>query len=434
MSNIGAPQQHKQPSRKSKKAWRKNVDVTDVQAGLEEYREEVKQGGPLREKKAEDIFALDTTGSKEISKKYSLQKPLKVDEILAQRSAVPAIDGRKRAGQDLPTGIYEPASKRRKGDWVSKKDVQRLKKTINTVSHLRSDVEEPASSFDLWDAVPEPPKTDDLEYVPKSRTKVAPTTIKRAPIPLTASGKPVKAVRNPAGGSSYNPDFEEWNEAIVRAGDEEVAAEQARLKAAQEEAERQARIASMPDDEVGGRTDDESAWEGFETENDEMETLRKKRATRKTPAERNKVKRRQDAARQAKHDARMADKKKQAQDLAALVSRHLISVDNNGNMVVDEHAVQPEEEEEDGSGDDRVLRRRRMGNAIVPAKNLEVVLPDELQESLRLLKPEGNLLQDRFRNLLVNGKIESRKPVLQPKKKRVKYTEKWSFKDFGIPV
>ncbi len=39
-----APQQHKQPSRKGKKAWRKNVDVTDVQAGLHEAREEVIKG------------------------------------------------------------------------------------------------------------------------------------------------------------------------------------------------------------------------------------------------------------------------------------------------------------------------------------------------------------------------------------------------------
>ena len=39
-----APQQHAQSSRKGKKAWRKNIDVTDVQAGLEEAREEVIKG------------------------------------------------------------------------------------------------------------------------------------------------------------------------------------------------------------------------------------------------------------------------------------------------------------------------------------------------------------------------------------------------------
>ena len=65
---------------------------------------------------------------------------------------------------------------------------------------------------------------------------------------------------------------------------------------------------------------------------------------------------------------------------------------------------------------------------------LELVLPEELQESLRLLKPEGNLLKDRFRNLQVSGKMETRKPIQQPKKKRVSYTEKWSYKDWNLAI
>ena len=40
----GAPQQLKQPSRKGKKAWRKNVDVTEIQEGLEEVRDELIKG------------------------------------------------------------------------------------------------------------------------------------------------------------------------------------------------------------------------------------------------------------------------------------------------------------------------------------------------------------------------------------------------------
>lgn len=68
-----------------------------------------------------------------------------------------------------------------------------------------------------------------------------------------------------------------------------------------------------------------------------------------------------------------------------------------------------------------------------PEKPLEVVLPDELQESLRLLKPEGNLLDDRFRTLIVQGKLEARKPISQPKKAKRKITEKWTYKDFQIP-
>lgn len=39
-----APKTFSQPSRKGKKAWRKNVDVTDVQKGLEDLNEEVIRG------------------------------------------------------------------------------------------------------------------------------------------------------------------------------------------------------------------------------------------------------------------------------------------------------------------------------------------------------------------------------------------------------
>jgi nucleolar protein 53 len=42
--SVEAPNQYSQPSRKGKKAWRKNVDVTDVQKGLEDLNEEIIRG------------------------------------------------------------------------------------------------------------------------------------------------------------------------------------------------------------------------------------------------------------------------------------------------------------------------------------------------------------------------------------------------------
>lgn len=67
----------------------------------------------------------------------------------------------------------------------------------------------------------------------------------------------------------------------------------------------------------------------------------------------------------------------------------------------------------------------------IPDAPLEVVLADELQDSLRALKPEGNLLKDRFRHQLINGRIESRKPT-QHKKPMRERTEKWSYKDWTL--
>jgi hypothetical protein len=43
-SKLEAPQQFKQPSRKGKKAWRKNVDVTEVNEGLRLLKEEEIKG------------------------------------------------------------------------------------------------------------------------------------------------------------------------------------------------------------------------------------------------------------------------------------------------------------------------------------------------------------------------------------------------------
>src|SRR5271163_1516923 len=109
-----APQQFKQPSRKGKKAWRKNVDITAVQDGLETLREEIIQGGPVAEKESQDLFVVDTTGGENIKKAYKLQKPLKADEILAKRSAVESVDSRKRPNSRVTDGILQPASKRHK--------------------------------------------------------------------------------------------------------------------------------------------------------------------------------------------------------------------------------------------------------------------------------------------------------------------------------
>jgi hypothetical protein len=41
---AAAPAQYKQPSRKGKKAWRKNVDVTQIQSGLEDVRDQIISG------------------------------------------------------------------------------------------------------------------------------------------------------------------------------------------------------------------------------------------------------------------------------------------------------------------------------------------------------------------------------------------------------
>ncbi|KAJ9208758.1 hypothetical protein DTO166G4_9242 [Paecilomyces variotii] len=426
---VEAPHQYKQPSRKGKKAWRKNVDVSEVQEGLRALREEEIKGGVVAEKPSEELFTIDTTGSEEIRKAYlKHHKTLKSDEIIAQRSAIPAVDSRKRANSKVTDGVIEPKTKRHKSDYVSRKEWLRLKQVAREGNPDAK--KEGDEIYDPWADTEETTAYEDpkFDFLEKPKSKVAPPTIKKAPISLTANGKPVPAVKKPDAGVSYNPSFEDWDRLLAEEGQRAVEAEKKRLEDEQRWQERQRKRAEAEaqgdDGEV--KSDDESAWEGFESEYEKPEWLNKKRPERKTQSQRNKIKRRKEAERKAKWEEQMKKRQQQAEQVKSIAKK-----------VEEEEEERRKRQERGGDssdeGDDTKLRRRPLGKNPVPEKPVEVVLPDELQESLRLLKPEGNLLDDRFRNLIVNGKLESRKPVTQPKKAKRKTTEKWTYKDFKVP-
>ncbi|KAK2765677.1 hypothetical protein FQN54_008533 [Arachnomyces sp. PD_36] len=422
-----APQQYKQPSRKGKKAWRKNVDVSEVQEGLEVVRDEVIQGGVLAEKPSEELFTIDTTGSKDVKPTQKNDyKPLKSELILGHRSAVPAVDSRKRGSSKVTDGIIEPKTKRRRGDWVSNKELQRLKNVAQAGKPVgKGASQEPGTvAYDPWaepELVPAEKEADKLDFLEKKKPIVAPSTLKQPPISLAANGKPIPSVKNPGAAVSYNPVFQEWDNLLVQEGQKEVEAEKARIEEAKRDQERFARIEAAKD-ETEMKSDDESAWEGFESEYETPEWLNKKRPERKSQAQRNKIKRRKEAERKAKWEAQMKKRQNQAEQIRSIAK-----------SMKKQDQVEKAEDSSSDEGDDTKLRRRPFGGKLpAPQKPLELVLPDELQDSLRLLKPEGNLLDDRFRNLIVRGKLESRKPIWQPKKKRVSYTEKWTHKDFQI--
>ncbi|KAJ5179885.1 hypothetical protein N7492_003095 [Penicillium capsulatum] len=426
-SKLDAPQQFKQPSRKGKKAWRKNVDVTEVQEGLRQLKDEEIKGGLIVEKPSDELFTIDTTGAEDVRKAIAKKhKPLKADEIIAARSAIPALDGRKRGNPNITDGVIEPKTKKHKKDWVSQKELQRLRQVARDANSAPKqgghEVYDPWADEADTSAPVEDPRFD---FLPKPKPKVAPDTIKHAPTSLAANGKPIPSVRTPHGGTSYNPQFEQWDHLLEEQGAKAIKAEEKRLEEEQKDQEKRRLREEAQDDDGEVKSDDESAWEGFESEYEKPEWLNKKRPERKTKAQRNKIKRRKEAERQAKWEAQKAKTEAQAervQELSEQANQRQLDLQNQSDA----------DDSEDG--DDTVLRRKPFGGKnAAPEKPLELVLPDELQDSLRRLKPEGNLLDDRFRTLIVQGKLESRKPVTQAPKAKRKVTEKWMSKDFQVP-
>jgi nucleolar protein 53 len=173
--------------------------------------------------------------------------------------------------------------------------------------------------------------------------------------------------------------------------------------------------------------EEDSAWEGIESGTEDIR-LSAKRPERKTQVQRNKIKRRKEAERQAKMAADIKRKNDQVAEHKK-IAKAFAEKERSRSLV---SAVVPSDGDDSSEDDGLELRRRKLGKIALPEKDLELVLPDELQDSLRLLKPEGNLLKDRYRNLLVRGKVESRRPISFAKKAKRKATEKWTHKDFML--
>lgn len=385
----------------------------------------------IREKASDDLFTLDIKGDEAIPKKHNkhIKKGLRADEIIAQRSSVPAVSMRKRPGDGKTTdGLVAP--KRQRTDWISHKELARLRKVAD--GQHENVVQLTDATYDMWDEAPAPVPDIKTSFLEEKKAIKAPKSMKRKALSLLADGKAVPAVQKPAGGYSYNPDFTDYEERLLHESNKAVEAEKQRLAA--EEAEqmkkdavaRSAAEAEAAEERANlSEWEEDSEWEGFQSAA-EGEGPVTKRPERKTQAQRNRIKRRKEEERLAKHKAAMKLRRAQEQRIKE-ITEEVNQRDQAKALLL---AEQPDDSDSDI--DDQKLRRRQLGKFKLPEKDLELVLPDELQESLRLLKPEGNLLKDRYRSMLVRGKVEARRHLPFKRQARRKVTEKWTYKDFVI--
>lgn len=215
-----------------------------------------------------------------------------------------------------------------------------------------------AATHDPW-AVDRDHTVQDVkfDYLEKPKPVKAPKTLKEAPISLVEGVTSFPAVPRPKPGKSYNPRFEDWDSLLVDAVAKVVQAEKKRLKEAEEEQNRLDRVAAAEDEREDVQTEDESAWEGFESQFECSDSFQKRRPERKTPAERNKVKRRKQAERQAKVEMEMKKRDKQAQRIEEIV-REVVAKD--GPTANDVEQIDDILDEAD---EDAALRRRKLGKS-----------------------------------------------------------------------
>ncbi|KAI9314482.1 ribosome biogenesis protein Nop53/GLTSCR2 [Dichotomocladium elegans] len=400
-----------QPSRKGKKAWRKNVDITHVEEGLEEMRQEERVRGKVTE--VEDLFTIDTSGDANIRRSLAKERPLRVEQILAQRSAVPAVIARVRAANtEKKISKYT----KQKVDQIAKRKLEG-----GPSAAPKKKIKSGVASYDMWDdetpaaASPEEDQSDYLEPVKAKKVK-APSTLKKKPAALVHQ----PAIEIAHAGASYNPTVEAHQELLKQAHEIEVR----KLEAAEKLNEKLSYRKEL--DDLAGELeasleDEDEDGEEEEGEKDEGSVAAKKEAKRKTRTQRNKEKRlrlEKIANMQKQHEK---DIRKQI-DLVKEIEKEL-----NEHQKKIEDVAQKRQEIKENAEKKGV---KRLGKHFIKERPIDVQLQDELSETLRQLKPEGNLLLDHQHSFQRRNVVEARVPVKPHSRYTPKVYERRAFKQF----
>lgn len=386
--DLGRPSQKTQRSRKGKKAWRKNIDLDEFEQNLDNVRESEIALGPQQE-----LFTVDREGTDEgLTSAMKSEKKLKSHEILNARSAFPA----------LPV-LHK---KKDKPKHKVMKDRQKLleRAGFTDKSKIKAELERDGllkigKVAGLWDeAMPSSSITSPTNAI---KPQIAQKRRKPdAPLPGTP------AVELPHGGQSYNPALEEWKASIFAEHEKLEKEEIKRVQAGEQQARIDAVIA-----ETQAKLENEQEVDSSDSEVDESEIGRLSvnppaKLKRKTQAQRNKKLRHKQWLFET---SQLLQKKHFMKKLAEEAEKRHV-----------EPKTKPKRQKQ--------LIRAHSAHPVAP-QPLAVKLSDELEDSMRRLRPEGNLIMERMRNLQARGLVEARVAVKKPKS-RSKMVEKYSHKHF----
>ncbi|ELW71019.1 Glioma tumor suppressor candidate region 2 protein [Tupaia chinensis] len=381
-----------------KRGWRRLAQEPlglEVDQFLEDVRlQERTTGGLLSEAPDEKLFFVDTgSKEKELNKKRTkvqkksllLKKPLRVDLVLENTSKIP------RPQSVLAHQVPNAKKLRRKEQLWEKlakqgelpREVRKAQaRLLNPpTAKARPGPQDTAERpfYDLWDVdnpLDRPLVGQDAFFLEQTKKK----GVKR-PSRLHVKPSQAPAVEVTPAGASYNPTFEDHQSLLLAAHEVELQR--------QREAEKLERQESVF----------REMWRKTEQQR------RREKAARMLRAQQAKLR----AARlQHQELFRLRGIKMQvAQRLAELARRQR-----------QRQAWRLAEAD----------KPRRLGRLKYQAPDIDVQLSSELSGSLRTLKPEGNILRDRFKSFQRRNMIEPRERAKFKRKYKVKLVEKRSFR------
>ncbi|XP_027286865.1 ribosome biogenesis protein NOP53 isoform X2 [Cricetulus griseus] len=437
--------------RNKKRGWRRLAEEPlgiEVDQFLEDVRlQERATGGLLAEAPNEKLFFVDTGSKKKepnkrtwVQKKSQrLQKPLRVDLALENPSKVPA-------PKDILAHQVPNAKKLRRKEQLWEKlakqgelprEVRKAQARLlsppapKAKRGLQDIIERPF--YDLWNPnnpLDKPLAGQDAFFLEQTKKKGV-----RRPPRLHVKPSQVPAVEVTPAGASYNPTFEDHQALLLKAHEVEVQREkdseklerQLALPTVEQAATQESMFREMCEgllEESDGEDQPDcveppAADDGADETSPTGPAGVEKRTEKKTEQQR----RREKAARKLRvQQAALRAARLQHQELFRLrgikaqVARRLMELARRKEQ--------------------RRLRRlaeankpRRLGRLKYQDPDIDVQLSSELSDSLRTLKPEGNILRDRFKSFQKRNMIEPRERAKFKRKYKVKMVEKRSFRE-----
>ncbi|CAI9553330.1 unnamed protein product [Staurois parvus] len=351
-------------------------------------------------------------------------KPLRIDLILQPDSKVPP--PKDISSHQIPNG-KKLRRKRERIEKLEKRGIlprseRLLRGQLNKPkAHKPEANNNPSRGFyDIWgdsnplDSALEGKDQWYLEQTKKSRIK-RPGRLNKKPSELPA-------VEVAAPGASYNPTFESHQVLLLKAHEVEVK----KLKQ-EEKVERQLKLptgAEVPTEEsrlqeLCEGLVEESDNDMEEAESEEQQTVALPQKERKTERQRKKAK--EAKILKAQQEAEKTDRQRR-QGLFQLKSIHA-SLKSRQSELLRRKQLREEKRKL------QALQPRRLGRLKYQEPDIDVLLSEELTDSLRKLKPEGSLAKDRFKSFQKRNLIEPRERAKFKRKLKVKYVEKRAFRE-----
>jgi len=470
--NTNRPKPQKKASKKNKKSWRKNTELDDVEEFLDDQRLEERLGGAFDKRSDSDIFVVDKTkndetecnktttatfSKREERKKKAREKSLKCFSNLDIAINSGVQDPKKgRDSRKTPEERKNPTIKKKEEE-LAKAGIIREKMAKAMIQRKKQKEQKEASKlkrttrrrtnfdFDLWSAnvtaegeIKEPENENGMsknQWLEKQtidhNLNNSGQMKRKTPSDYYLKESILPAVDTPHGGSSYNPSYKEHQDLLWKAAMVELNKEKKQHKIDFHTTNKFPTSKDAPTEETWVNEMSEGMNELAPNTDVDNDTDSKTPETEDEETKGNKLKTRKQRRKELKLKMKEKRKNYEKREKARVQNVYKIKTLNKEIKAEEEKIAQNMAKRKDKKELKKSLPASITGHKY-EEQDLDLKLSEELGQqggTLRSLKPEGNLLTDRYKSLQKRNIIETRvkQKIVRNKRKR-KLVEKRNHK------